>query len=99
VPECDRVAWIKKRLCPICGCCAMEGGYNKSQAVNDVWGNNFHLLKKSYRTHCVDKTRRFHFKAGGIHSYQCTLKDWLRHCVTKRNVAGSIPDGVIGIFH
>jgi len=24
---------------------------------------------------------------------------WLRHCATTRNVAGSIPDGVIGIFH
>ena len=24
---------------------------------------------------------------------------WLRHCATSRNVAGSIPDGVIGIFH
>jgi hypothetical protein len=24
---------------------------------------------------------------------------WLRHCATNRNVAGSIPDGVTGIFH
>ena len=24
---------------------------------------------------------------------------WLRHCITSRKVAGSIPDGVIGIFH
>jgi hypothetical protein len=24
---------------------------------------------------------------------------WLRHCATIRKVAGSIPDGVIGIFH
>jgi hypothetical protein len=23
----------------------------------------------------------------------------LRHCATSRNVLGSIPDGVIGIFH
>ena len=23
---------------------------------------------------------------------------WLRHCATSRKVAGSIPDGVIGIF-
>jgi hypothetical protein len=26
-------------------------------------------------------------------------RSWLRHCATSRNVAGSIPDGVIGIFH
>jgi hypothetical protein len=27
------------------------------------------------------------------------VAQWLRHCATNRKVAGSIPDGVIGIFH
>jgi hypothetical protein len=27
------------------------------------------------------------------------LTSWLRHCVTIRKVAGSIPDGFIAIFH
>jgi len=27
------------------------------------------------------------------------LRSWLRHCATSQMVAGSIPDGVIGIFH
>ena len=27
------------------------------------------------------------------------VAQWLRRCATNRNVAGSIPDGVIGIFH
>jgi len=26
------------------------------------------------------------------------VAQWLRHCTTNRKVAGSIPDGVIGIF-
>ena len=26
-------------------------------------------------------------------------RSWLRHCATSRKVAGSNPDGVIGIFH
>jgi hypothetical protein len=26
------------------------------------------------------------------------VAQWLRHCATNRKVAGSIPDGVIGIF-
>jgi hypothetical protein len=26
-------------------------------------------------------------------------RSWLRHCATNRQVAGSIPDGVIGISH
>jgi hypothetical protein len=27
------------------------------------------------------------------------VAQWLRHCATNRNVVGSIPDSVIGIFH
>jgi hypothetical protein len=27
------------------------------------------------------------------------VAQWLRYCTTNRKVAGSIPDGVIGIFH
>jgi hypothetical protein len=27
------------------------------------------------------------------------FRTWLNHCATSRKVAGSIPDGVIGIFH
>jgi hypothetical protein len=27
------------------------------------------------------------------------VAQWLRYCATNRNVAGSIPDGVTGIFH
>ena len=26
-------------------------------------------------------------------------RSWSRHCTTSRKVAGSIPDGIIGIFH
>jgi hypothetical protein len=39
-------------------------------------------------------------------NYHCTLegrgtrwRNWLRHCATSRNVAGSIPDVFFGIFH
>ena len=27
------------------------------------------------------------------------VAQWLKYCATNRKVAGSIPDGVIGIFH
>jgi hypothetical protein len=33
-----------------------------------------------------------------IHSNPCN-RSWLRHCTPSLSVAGSIPDGVIGIFH
>jgi len=27
------------------------------------------------------------------------MEQWLRCCATNRKIAGSIPDGIIGIFH
>ena len=30
---------------------------------------------------------------------EIAVAQWLRCCATNRKVAGSIPDGVIGIFH
>jgi hypothetical protein len=34
-----------------------------------------------------------------LRSWRHAVAQWLRHCATNRKVAGSIPDGVIGIFH
>ena len=34
-----------------------------------------------------------------VHCGTRGARSWLRHCATNRKVAGSIPDGVIGIFH
>jgi len=33
------------------------------------------------------------------HFEGATAPQWLRCCAANRKVAGSIPDGVIGIFH
>ena len=56
------------------------------------------------------QNRRRHFpESGSLHcQYSVNLispfrtdtgwRSWLRHCATSRKVAGSIPDGVIGIF-
>ena len=35
----------------------------------------------------------------GLSSWGTLWRSWLRHCATSRKVAGSIPDGVIGIFN
>jgi hypothetical protein len=44
--------------------------------------------------------RRIHFLPGQCSSGGLLMvAQWLRYCVTNRKVAGSIPDGVIGIFH
>jgi len=34
-----------------------------------------------------------------IEIMRAALAEWLRRCATNRKVAGSIPDGVIGIFN
>jgi len=40
----------------------------------------------------------YFFRGGGLgYIFGCDLISY--HCATSREVAGSIPDGVIGIFH
>ena len=46
--------------------------------------------------------QQYHFYFFAIKQYYCWATRWhsrLRHCATSRKVAGSIPDGVTGIFH
>jgi len=39
------------------------------------------------------------FIAGIIENWGNAVAQWLKCCATNRKVAGSIPAGVIGIFH
>jgi len=41
----------------------------------------------------VNKNSSYKTKGG------TAVAEWLRYCATNRKVAGSVPDGVIGIFH
>ena len=43
----------------------------------------------------LDHIYFFHYKP----QMETAVTQWLRYCATNRKVAGSIPDGVIGIFH
>ena len=43
---------------------------------------------------CVYIYTQLYYKYGGTR-----WRSWLRHCATTPKVAGSIPDGVIEIFH
>jgi len=40
-----------------------------------------------------------HFRALLLICWGTRWRSWLRPCATSRKFAGSIPDGVIGIFH
>ena len=39
------------------------------------------------------------FRVSTLHMGSTRWRSWLSHCATSLKVAGSIPDGVIGIFH
>ena len=54
----------------------------------------------------ITKKKKLSNTTYGVHIYMyityiygAAVSQWLRCCATNRKVAGSIPDGVIGIFH
>ena len=55
--------------------------------------NTFKLSKSLYSRSVLFKPTN-NFGSGGT-----AVAQWLRRCATNRKVAGSIPDGVLGIFH
>ena len=58
-----------------------------------------HFLKASS---CSSSPDIFHFVwnfQGHYLIHSTRWRSWLRYCATSRKVAGSIPDGIIGIFH
>ena len=55
------------------------------------WGRGEQLL---WMKVVLEKKRHSTLRLGGT-----LWRSWLRHCATSRKVAGSIPDGFIGIFH
>ena len=52
-----------------------------------------YVLKLSQREHTIKSLR-----ADSLVGARCWWRSWLTHCSTSRRVAGTIPDGVIGIF-
>ena len=63
---------------------------------------NFHPLGVGSNTCAIRGTERnaeYSFSFTAEVKRGTRWRSWLRHCATSRKVAGSIPDGVIGIFH
>ena len=62
------------------------------------------VLKDADVVEVTSQTCRYFRGSQGISSKYCTTRgtavaQWLRRCATSQKVAGSMPDGVIGIFH
>ena len=65
---------------------------------NFVSHTYFHFFASSQRSTIADIPYTIYSYIPNLSTYQWWCS-WLRHCATSRQVAGSIPDGVIGIFH
>jgi hypothetical protein len=77
--------------------CRQVGGWkNRNRAYGFLESEQEAVIANSYR-------QWFESTSYIMICYTVTMghamTQWLRHCATNRKVAGSIPDGVIGIFH
>ena len=57
------------------------------------------LKISSFQQQCISVSYDSHNTEGYSCKRGTRWRSWLRHCATNRKVAGSIPDGVTGIFH
>jgi hypothetical protein len=57
--------------------------YSSSAKYKEVWSSKAYILYNVRLHGCVG----------------AAVTQWLRYCATNLKVVGSIPDGVIGIFH
>ena len=72
-----------------------------SGSQGPVWTSAEKLAPTDFRSLDCPSPYRLRYP-GGIYMFVCVgtaIAQWLRCCATNRKVAGSIPDGVFGIFH
>ena len=58
-------------------------------------------MKDNFGSQCPDLLLRFSLclSSGIIYTGGARWRSWLRHCATSRKAVGSIPYGIIVIFH
>jgi hypothetical protein len=73
-----------------------EAGIRNVSSKNIPIGFGIHPAFYSVRTGgCFSEIKKWHPGVRG----PLMVAQWLRYCAANWQVAGSIPDGVIGIFH
>jgi hypothetical protein len=80
------VHWVATGM--IYGAVLLAGGLSQPPVMPD------HKLMTDHPTPKASLLSQLYFRVRGTR-----WRSWLRHYATNRNVAGSIPDGVTGIFH
>jgi hypothetical protein len=76
--------------------------FSSTSLLLKLWRTFLGALAKSRRAIIfVTSFRKENFGSHwtDLHEYYSKNLQWLGYCATNRKVAGSIPDGVIGIFH
>jgi len=85
--------------------CHAVGRYKrKCNIINDHKKcGDFHKLTNPDKALCIQINKRGKYRYKFIYGRKCSRgtqwRSCLRHCATSRKVAGSIPGGIIGIFH
>ena len=71
-----------------------------THALQNITADMLHRVgdEFDYRVDVCRVTQRAHIEGLWL-TQETAVAQWLRCCATNRNVAGSIPDGFIGIFH
>ena len=78
----------------------MSGDKNQEYLLNCNWNNNFEIPLPLFLLAHTGNVLSLVFQV--VHKILVPTSkytQWLRCCATDRKVAGSIPTGVIGIFH
>ena len=83
------------KLCSLLRPCNVSGNY-KNFALFYIFSISLIFVgSKLAETQGILKSNNITYRMGRGTRW----RSWLRHCTTSQNVAGSIQDGVIGIFH
>ena len=81
----------------------MSPVYLYTKNINHLfYASNFMALYIIRALHVVTYTKYLYYYEiiiFHLHGRGTAVAQWLRCCATNRKVAGSIPDGIIGIFH
>jgi hypothetical protein len=82
-----------------CCSCPKQIQLHWTHVISVSWSQShiYHCQWLSCRKSFEGQTSRF--KLATLYLRGHAVAQWLRHCATNQKIAGSIPDGVIGIFH
>ena len=100
-----KVGWVSRCACTISTTFTAHSHENLFKSSNDFAYNMYGRHRQWVALHTSWSTRlRYscfscYYDSVYYSSSGTAVAQWLRCCATNRKVAGSIPDGVFGIFH